>query len=105
MARMAAERLKVSTIRSLLIEGENLVMSSIRAFILLTVALMAPMPARAEAPFDFETTPGTLPKNVRPITYQIDLDLTADLNTFVSGKDKQGLDFKGRVDVAVEVAS
>jgi aminopeptidase N len=45
-----------------------------RAVAALCLAVLASVaPARAEAPFAFETAPGRLPKAVRPIAYRIDL--------------------------------
>ena len=75
-----------------------------RLWILVSLlALLIAMPARAEAPFKYESTFGNLPKNVRPVAYQIDLDLVPDSARLSSADGAQTLDFKGRVDIAVEV--
>ena len=45
------------------------------------LALAAAAPAAAVAPFDFDTTPGRLPKNVVPTDYRISLTPDADAKT------------------------
>jgi aminopeptidase N len=79
-------------------------MSRLWFFIALTALLMV-LPARAEAPFKFETTLGNLPKDVRPLSYRIDLDLVPDPGKLSSADGKGDLEFKGRVDIEVEVSS
>ena len=43
------------------------------------LGLALALAAHAEAPFDFDQTPGRLPKTVIPVAYQI--DITPDLET------------------------
>src|SRR5262245_36185500 len=78
------------------------IMSRLWFFIVL-VALSVSLPARAEAPFKYETTFGNLPKDVRPVAYRIDLDLVPDPTKLSSADGKGDLPFKGRVEVDIDV--
>jgi aminopeptidase N len=61
-----------------------------------TVAIFAALTAitsHAEAPFNFETTPGKLPKDVMPLSYNIQLKLNIEKLTF-SGSETVILDVR-----------
>src|ERR1700730_3122747 len=62
---------------------------------------VAAAPARAEAPFTFEATPGDLPKDVRPLAYRI--DLVPDLDRLASADGSVDVDFAGTEEVDVEL--
>jgi aminopeptidase N len=58
-------------------------------------------PANAEQPFSFDTSITELPKNIRPLAYRIELE--PNLDQLGLANDKQDADFKGKVEVDVEV--
>lgn len=60
--------------------------------ILLGVATLASL-ARAEAPFNFDATPGKLPKDVVPTYYDLRLTPNAGARTF-TGEETITVDFK-----------
>src|SRR5579862_4577243 len=60
---------------------------------LLGSATLFVAPAFAEAPFSFDSAPGRLPKDVRPIAYRIDI-----------APDLEKLEFTGHEEIDVEVA-
>ena len=56
-----------------------------------------------EPRFSFENTPGKLPKDVRPIAYRVDLDLTPELAKIPAATGKPELAFTGKAQVEFEV--
>jgi aminopeptidase N len=56
-------------------------------------ALLLPMRLNAESPFNFETTPGKLPKTVVPISYDIQLKTNVEKHTF-TGTETVTLDVR-----------
>jgi aminopeptidase N len=57
--------------------------------------------ALAERPFDYASTPGRLPKDVRPFAYRI--DLVPDLDQLATADGSVDVDFTGKAEIDVEV--
>jgi aminopeptidase N len=64
------------------------------------VVLALALPSRAERPFDFDTTPGKLPKDVRPLAYRIHLAPDLDKLTFV-GDEQVDIDVAKPTDTVI----
>jgi aminopeptidase N len=58
-------------------------------------------PALAEEPFSYATTPGTLPKHVRPVAYRI--DVVPDLAKLATADGKEDIGFTGKVEIDLDV--
>jgi aminopeptidase N len=55
-------------------------------FIVALFALLVPLRLEAEAPFNFTTTPGKLPKDVVPVSYDIQIKPTIESRTFTGSE-------------------
>ncbi len=64
------------------------------------VALMLPLSALAEEPFDFDKAPGRLPKNVVPVDYRIAVVPNVEAKTF-TGRETVSLKFREATDKVV----
>ena len=62
--------------------------------------LAAALPAAAAAPFDFDTAPGRLPKNVVPVDYTVAIVPDARTRT-LSGTERVVLQFRQATDTLV----
>src|SRR2546427_10631017 len=78
-------------------------MLPLRLLALLATMLALVQPSSAQLPFKLETTPGNLPKDVRPVAYRIDLDLVPDPDQLNTADGTKNLDFSGRVEIDIEV--
>src|SRR5947207_15806140 len=62
-------------------------------FVATILALLLPLALHAEAPFNFETTPGKLPKDVVPQSYDIRLKPNTEKLTF-TGPEKATIELR-----------
>src|SRR5450432_3955792 len=66
---------------------------SLRHFLITVVAVLLPLRLSAEAPFNFQTTPGKLPKDVVPRSYDIQLKPNIEKRAF-TGSETVALDVR-----------
>ena len=76
-------------------------MARLRLLAVLTVAAAIATPTYAEPRFSFEATPCCLPKDVRPLTYR--LDIKPDLDKLAAANGKEDVEFTGEEEIDIEV--
>src|SRR5476649_781680 len=66
---------------------------SLRHCLITVVAVLLPLRLNAEAPFNFQTTPGKLPKDIVPVSYDIQLKPNIEKRAF-TGSETVALDIR-----------